>query len=171
MKIGDIMDTRIDQVGKSSIAQTLGSFKAYVNGFMINPETQQILLIEKNRPEFQKGKWNGIGGKIEPGEASIDAMVREFKEEADVTTSPTDWEHTLTLRDSHFSVDFYRAFVTEFPPFRALTDEPLGVYYLKSFFDGLPALDNARWIVPLQFAIGVKFPLDIQWIGRRDSHV
>jgi 8-oxo-dGTP diphosphatase len=28
-----------------------------------------------------KGKWNGVGGKIEPGETPLDACVREVREE------------------------------------------------------------------------------------------
>ena len=43
----------------------------YVVGFMIQPHTQRVLFIEKNRPDFQKGKYNGVGGKIEIGETPI----------------------------------------------------------------------------------------------------
>jgi 8-oxo-dGTP pyrophosphatase MutT (NUDIX family) len=42
---------------------------------------QKLVLIKKNRPEFLKGRWNGIGGKIETGETPEAAAVREFKEE------------------------------------------------------------------------------------------
>jgi len=165
--ITDVMDMKIHDVARKGQVLPVRTkpYQAYVNGFMLNPQTKQLLLIEKNRPDFQKGKWNGIGGKIEPNEQPIDAMVREFREETDVQTRAEDWEHTLTLQGRDFRVVFFRAFVHQFPPFRAITDEPLGLYYLKSFFDGLPALDNARWIVPLQFAIGVKFPLTVEWVG------
>lgn len=42
----------------------------------------QVLLIQKNRPAWQAGKWNGIGGKIEPNETLLGAMSREGVEEA-----------------------------------------------------------------------------------------
>lgn len=41
----------------------------------------QVLVIEKNRPEFQKGRLNLIGGKVEPGETANQAAVRELLEE------------------------------------------------------------------------------------------
>lgn len=138
-------------------------FKSYVNGFMINPDTKQVLFIEKQRPEFQKGKWNGIGGKIEFGEAPIDAMVREFYEEADVVTKPEDWTHTVSLEGVDFVVHFYRCFVSRFPAFRQTTDEALGLYFLSSVYTGLPTLDNMRWILPMQFTTGLMFPIRAWW--------
>ena len=53
----------------------------YVLGFVFSLDASRVLLIWKNRPEWQKGKLNGIGGKIEEGELPIDAMKREFSEE------------------------------------------------------------------------------------------
>ena len=53
----------------------------YVLGFCFSKEWG-VLLIRKKRPQWMAGKLNGIGGKIEPGEIAIDAMRREFREEA-----------------------------------------------------------------------------------------
>ncbi len=43
----------------------------------------KILLIEKKKGHG-RGKWNGPGGKIEPGESPEEAMVREVKEEVGI---------------------------------------------------------------------------------------
>lgn len=48
----------------------------------------QILLAMKKRG-FGAGKWNGAGGKLEPGETIEQALVRETVEEIGVT--PTSW--------------------------------------------------------------------------------
>lgn len=48
----------------------------------------ELLLAMKKRG-FGAGKWNGVGGKIEPGESLEDALVRECVEEIGVT--PTNW--------------------------------------------------------------------------------
>lgn len=41
-----------------------------------------VLLVLKDRPAWQKGRLNLIGGKVEEGEDPITAAVRELKEEA-----------------------------------------------------------------------------------------
>lgn len=43
---------------------------------------EQVLLILKDKPDFQKGKYNLVGGKVEPGEKPEDAAIRELMEEA-----------------------------------------------------------------------------------------
>ena len=61
----------------------------YVVGFAFN-STQNfnsVVLINKNRPDWQAGKYNGIGGHIEPGETTYEAITREFDEEAGVWTN------------------------------------------------------------------------------------
>ena len=63
----------------------------YVAGFLIDREARQIALIRKNRPEWQAGQLNGIGGHIEPGEVPREAMRREFMEETGFDSSL--WEH------------------------------------------------------------------------------
>lgn len=44
----------------------------------------QVLLAMKKRG-FGEGYWNGVGGKLEPGETVEQAMVRECQEEIGVT--------------------------------------------------------------------------------------
>jgi len=43
----------------------------------------EILLAMKKRG-FGEGKWNGVGGKLEPGETVTQALVRECREEIGV---------------------------------------------------------------------------------------
>ena len=38
-----------------------------------------VVLTHKNRPAWQAGKLNGVGGKIELLESPVAAMVREFE--------------------------------------------------------------------------------------------
>ncbi len=49
----------------------------------------EILLAKKKRG-FGEGKYNGVGGKLEKGEAPEEAMIRETQEEIGVT--PTKYE-------------------------------------------------------------------------------
>lgn len=54
----------------------------------------EVLLAMKKRG-FGEGKWNGVGGKPEPGETILDAAVREAEEEIMVT--PRNLGHLATL--------------------------------------------------------------------------
>jgi 8-oxo-dGTP diphosphatase len=148
---------------------------SYVNGFMIQPEQQKMLFIRKNRPLFQAGKWNGIGGKIEPGETTWQAMVREFREETGCETFESDWEPTIVLTGRTFVVHFFRCFVHKFPDYRSVTDEVVNDWPLESVFrafyegpnHGIPTLANMQWILPMQLNLNIKFPLTIEW---KDCH-
>lgn len=68
------------------------SKKDYVLGFIFNPEKTEIALIRKDRPSWQKGALNAIGGKIENGESPLKAMVRENKEETSVLIPEDNWK-------------------------------------------------------------------------------
>ncbi|MBD2847689.1 8-oxo-dGTP diphosphatase [Paenibacillus sp. IB182496] len=43
-----------------------------------------ILLLNREAPSWM-GCWNGIGGKLEPGETPRDSMLRELEEETGIT--------------------------------------------------------------------------------------
>jgi 8-oxo-dGTP diphosphatase len=68
--------------------------KNYVVGFMFCKEVDKIVLIKKNRPQWQKDQWNGVGGHIESYEKPMDAMIREFREESGVNCD--EWNNFLT---------------------------------------------------------------------------
>src|SRR6478752_4549150 len=53
----------------------------YVLGFAFSRGGDEVLMIRKNHPEWMKGKFNGIGGKVQENESMLTAMVRECREE------------------------------------------------------------------------------------------
>ena len=81
--------------------------KRYVVGFMFDDEVQNVCMIIKNRPEWQCGLLNGIGGKIEDGESPLEAMVREFSEETGCNTIASTWQHVATLRFPYVELEFF----------------------------------------------------------------
>ena len=68
----------------------------YVVGYMFSPDYREVALIRKAKPEWQRGKLNGVGGKIEIGERKGIAMSREFAEEAGVIIPEMSWLHIRT---------------------------------------------------------------------------
>ena len=60
--------------------------KKYVVGILTDPDRKRILLIDKKFPSWQKGKLNGVGGKVESFDRTPkDAMIRECFEETGLT--------------------------------------------------------------------------------------
>ena len=53
-------------------------------GYILSPDGKQVLMIHRNkRPEdIHYGKYNGLGGRIEPDEDIVTAMRREIFEES-----------------------------------------------------------------------------------------
>ena len=46
----------------------------------------KVLMVYRYR-EPNKDLWNGLGGKLEPGEKAKESVIREMKEEADIDIS------------------------------------------------------------------------------------
>lgn len=84
--------------------------KKYTIGALFTPDFQQVLLIKKNRPEWQKGNYNLPGGHIEEGEVGLECIAREFEEEAGVKIRPLDWFYIdLIENEGEYTVEFFTA--------------------------------------------------------------
>jgi 8-oxo-dGTP diphosphatase len=96
--------------------------KKYVVGFAFNDN--HVLLIEKKRPNWQKGLLNGLGGHIEGDEQPITAMVREFEEECGISTTEADWEQFATMKGEDWICYCFRSRnVFDLAPAKQTTDE------------------------------------------------
>ena len=144
--------------------------REYVAGFLFNADCSQVLLIEKQKPEWQKGRYNAIGGKIEtywvaddytPFETPLVAMRREFKEETGVEWDR--WEKFCVLSGSfaysehdkdswivHFFYGLeqrlnlggcYNVAIVAPGEERIFVDSPLPHYDRR--------LPNLRWLIPM----------------------
>lgn len=121
----------------------------YVLGFMFSKDYKQVALIEKNKPEWQSGLLNGIGGKVENGESSIGAMVREFEEEAFLKTVENDWRKFLALDGEDWIVDCFLS-TGDLSTLKSMTSEEI---YIKDVGKINPfqlgVVENLIWIIPL----------------------
>ena len=52
-----------------------------------------VLMVKKNRPKWQEGLLNFVGGKVEDEETCLFAMIREFKEETGIETEEKNWKY------------------------------------------------------------------------------
>jgi 8-oxo-dGTP diphosphatase len=85
LKAGRISDRKIkesiDQAKRDMHPDPHEVDAKYALGFAFNYDRTHVLLVWKNRPRWQNGLLNGIGGKIEANEFPFAAMKREFYEE------------------------------------------------------------------------------------------
>ena len=126
--------------------------KQYVCGFLFNKSLDSVLLIRKNRPKWQKGYLNGIGGLIESGEPPLTAMKREFYEETGITIDR--WEVTCQLNviDKPEAIVVFYAHVlkeeTLYPFAVSKTDEQLEEIKISEL-NLNKVIPNLIWLIPL----------------------
>ncbi len=98
--------------------------KRYVVGIIFDDQNN-VLLINKLRPDTQKGMLNGIGGKIEKNETPIEAIIRECKEETNLNIKR--WKLFDEMKFDDVEIYFYYSKVTnkKILKYKSLTDEQL----------------------------------------------
>lgn len=131
----------------------------YVVGFAMNPEKTHVLLVEKTHPDWQRGKLNGLGGKVEDGESSWDAMVREFREETrgalagSVLYRREGWKHVLQLTGDDWQCAVFMGTPLSIEDMAkldgAMTDEKERLQSVSlKFLGNFRTLPNVRWMLP-----------------------
>jgi len=138
----------------------------YVLGFVFDiKRCGYVLLIQKDKPDWQKGKWNGIGGKREEGEGVKDAMSRECQEETGMIILPEDWRWMLQIQGRLYTLN---VLTSRFAINRAeqRESEELGIFYWCALPDG--AIPNLHWMVPMCLDSDVKGPVTI-WYEYEDG--
>lgn len=128
----------------------------YVVGFCFMPDTpskhnqfqgHEVVLIRKNKPDWQRGKLNGVGGKVEPGESPRAAMQREFEEEAGLLI--TAWYEVVDMIFDDCVVHVFQARlgVTRNPVSK--TDEQIEVWNVRDLLPYRNKIDNLNWLIPM----------------------
>lgn len=135
----------------------------WVNGFAFTPNRERVLLIEKRKPAWMAGKLNGIGGKVEPGETPIEAMVREMREEAGIEIEAAAWTHFVTMNIAGAGEMYcYAAFTEAVRDASKQEEEPIylprvNALHSWSLMRNLPvlialALDDSELVKPVLLA-------------------
>ena len=86
-------------------------------------DLDRVALIRKLRPDWQAGKFNGIGGKVEADETSCEAMSREFMEETGVHVNVLSWRHIGFMWAPSWHVDIFTYKGAEISQVKTCTDE------------------------------------------------
>lgn len=152
----------------------MNNIQEYVLGFVFDKDLKRVLLIKKQKPDWQKGKLNGIGGKIELNETPFAAMAREMKEEADLDIPTEKWTQYCILNgkdwivycfysvlDGYFD-ELIRANVGIFthyikPIYKSMTEEEVMDVWVKAYstdsicgdYTYVPHMPNLEWLIPM----------------------
>lgn len=122
----------------------------YSAGFLFSHAKDRVLLIRKNRPAWQAGKFNAVGGHVEAFETPHDCMVRECKEETGLDVP--EWKQFVTLRvPGKAVIHFFAATGTVFEA-RKTTDEALYLAHIAEM-NSLQTIPNLRWLIPMALRI------------------
>ena len=122
-------------------------------GYVLTPDRRSVLLIHRNaRPDDPAlGKYNGLGGKLEPTEDAAAGMKRELFEEAGIEVSEMSLRGTLS-----------------WPGFGKNGEDWFGFIFVITSFTGAASTGNAEGSLswqPLESLIEGNLPL---WPG--DKH-
>ncbi len=92
-------------------------------GYVLSPDGRSVLLVHRNaRPSDQHlGKYNGLGGKLEPDEDVLSGMRREIHEEAGIDCTALQLRGTIS-----------------WPGFGKAGEDWLGFVFLVTAFEGTP---------------------------------
>jgi len=96
-------------------------------GYVLSPDRRRVLMLHRNTraDDHHLGKYNGLGGKIEPDEDVLAGMRREIAEEAGIECT------TLSLRGT-----------LSWPGFGKHGEDWLGFVFVVTAFTGTPLQRN-----------------------------
>lgn len=140
--------------------------KSYVAGFLLNAGCTHVALIEKIKPEWQRGKMNAIGGSIDlissvrhdsdpfspphdTYEPPVVAMVREFREETGMKTSELDWKEFCVLSGDGFKVHFFYAVAGVQDIAKRLQTTTAERVVVEPIRHNRRRIPNLEWLIPM----------------------
>lgn len=129
--------------------------KRYVLGFAFDKQLN-VILVRKNKPDWQAGFLNGVGGQIEERDKfPIDAMVREFEEETFLLTHRDNWKFICKMQSPKFEVYTYSMFSIHdnYKPYhlqKTDTNEHLEIIHVSELTQH-PTISNIPWLIGMCF--------------------
>jgi 8-oxo-dGTP diphosphatase len=127
----------------------------YVCGFLYDSKRENIVLLKRNSPVSQKGKFNGLGGKVDIGERPLEAMIREFKEEAGITVEK--WTEFATLEQNEGISYFFHAVSDKFSQVITAEKQEVRIINIQNELHDLDLITNVRWLILLSLDADMKY--------------
>ena len=126
-------------------------------GYVLSEDQKRVLLVHRiaRNDDDHLGKYNGLGGKMEPHEDLVSCMKREIKEEAGITATSMQLRGTINWTNFGPRLQNWLGFVfliTEYEGkvFSESPEGPLKWVDIDQIFD-LPLWEGDRHFLPLVF--------------------
>lgn len=121
----------------------------YTIGALFTKDFSFVMLILKTKPDWQKGKYNLPGGKVEDGEDYAACVSREFKEETDLDISPFDWNLIGHIEGQDYKCGFLTAVYnpTVHGKWAQMTEEMVYWHKVEKIHE-LKVISNLYWLIP-----------------------
>lgn len=103
----------------------------YIVGFLYSEDWKNVLLIRKNRPSWQKGWWNGLGGKVEDSELFESAIIREIFEESGITVFRNELNYGPNVWCPNCTIIYFYSNTDKIYEFKQTTDEELKIFSMN----------------------------------------
>lgn len=127
-----------------------------VLAYVLEPEGDRVLMVYRSRADdAHQGKFNGLGGKLEPGEDVVGCLERELREEAGLTVTAWRLRGTVSWPGFGPGGEDWLGFVFVVDAFTGSAPErnddgPLSWVRLEEVA-GLPLWEGDRHFLPLVF--------------------
>lgn len=120
-----------------------------VVGLCFDEKMEQVALVLKAKgPPCVVGNWNGVGGKIEPGEFDGQAMVREFYEETGCDVPLELWRKFASVEANDYDLHFFFACTDRVFACKTVEVEKIELWNADSVPTIPNLMHNIRWMVP-----------------------
>lgn len=126
-------------------------------GFIMSADRQQTLLVHRNArtDDDHYNKFNGLGGKMMPGEDIMSCMKREIREEAGIECLDTILRGTINWTGFGPSGEDWLGFIFRIDSFsgtpHSLNEEGVLDWHNISDLENLPMWEGDRFFLPLVF--------------------
>lgn len=93
----------------------------------VRSQDHTLMIYRNKKPnDMHAGKWNGLGGKLEPGETPEECARREIEEESGLKVSTLVWKGLITFPQFSKQEDWYTFIFLAETADRDLIDSPEG---------------------------------------------
>ncbi|MGC4152820.1 MAG: 8-oxo-dGTP diphosphatase [Propionicimonas sp.] len=131
-------------------------------GYVLSADRSRVLMVRRSRDgDLHQGKYNGLGGKLEPGEDVVACLIRELREEAGIEVISPRLRGTISWPGFGVDGEDWFGFIFVVDAFTGTVpdrndDGPLEWVELGRLED-LPMWEGDRHFLPLVFGDGPTF--------------